>query len=45
MEPNERGTSAQVLRMSANQAADEIGRVTIAGHPSDDLAPGTFNSI
>ena len=21
------------------------GRVTIAGHPSDDLAPGTFNSI
>ena len=21
------------------------GRVTIAGHPSHDLAPGTFNSI
>ena len=21
------------------------GRVTVAGHPSDDLAPGTFNSI
>ncbi|MCC6569690.1 MAG: type II toxin-antitoxin system HicA family toxin [Anaerolineales bacterium] len=21
------------------------GRVTIAGHPSDDLAPGTWNSI
>jgi predicted RNA binding protein YcfA (HicA-like mRNA interferase family) len=21
------------------------GRVTIAGKPSDDLAPGTFNSI
>jgi len=21
------------------------GRVTIAGHPSDDLAPGTYNSI
>ena len=21
------------------------GRVTIAGRPSDDLAPGTFNSI
>ncbi|ACV64368.1 YcfA family protein [Desulfofarcimen acetoxidans DSM 771] len=21
------------------------GRVTIAGHPSDDLAPGTLNSI
>ena len=24
---------------------DEPGRVTIAGKPSDDLAPGTFNSI
>jgi len=23
----------------------KAGRVTIAGHPSDDLAPGTFNSI
>lgn len=21
------------------------GRVTVAGHPSDELAPGTFNSI
>jgi predicted RNA binding protein YcfA (HicA-like mRNA interferase family) len=21
------------------------GRVTIAGHPPDDLAPGTYNSI
>jgi predicted RNA binding protein YcfA (HicA-like mRNA interferase family) len=21
------------------------GRVTIAGHPNDDLAPGTYNSI
>lgn len=21
------------------------GRVTIAGHPSDDIAPGTLNSI
>ena len=21
------------------------GRVTIAGHPSHDLAPGTFNSV
>ncbi|MCA9703301.1 MAG: type II toxin-antitoxin system HicA family toxin [Methanolinea sp.] len=21
------------------------GRITIAGHPSDDLAPGTINSI
>ncbi len=21
------------------------GRVTIAGHPNDDLAPGTLNSI
>jgi predicted RNA binding protein YcfA (HicA-like mRNA interferase family) len=24
---------------------DKPGRVTIAGHPSDDLAAGTFNSI
>ncbi|MCR9122673.1 MAG: type II toxin-antitoxin system HicA family toxin [Phyllobacteriaceae bacterium] len=24
---------------------DKPGRVTIAGKPSDDLAPGTFNSI
>jgi predicted RNA binding protein YcfA (HicA-like mRNA interferase family) len=23
----------------------KAGRVTVAGHPSDDLAPGTFNSI
>ena len=23
----------------------KVGRVTIAGHPSDDLAPGTYNSI
>jgi len=23
----------------------KTGRVTIAGHPSDDLAPGTENSI
>jgi len=23
----------------------KIGRVTIAGKPSDDLAPGTLNSI
>jgi predicted RNA binding protein YcfA (HicA-like mRNA interferase family) len=23
----------------------KIGRVTIAGHPNDDLAPGTLNSI
>jgi predicted RNA binding protein YcfA (HicA-like mRNA interferase family) len=23
----------------------KTGRVTIAGKPSDDLAPGTFNSI
>lgn len=21
------------------------GRVTVAGHPNDDLAPGTFNSV
>ena len=25
--------------------ATKPGRVTIAGHGSDDLAPGTFNSI
>ena len=25
--------------------ATKVGRVTIAGHPSDDLAPGTYNSI
>jgi len=24
---------------------DKKGRVTIAGHPGDDLAPGTFNSV
>jgi predicted RNA binding protein YcfA (HicA-like mRNA interferase family) len=23
----------------------KTGRVTIAGHPSDDLAPGTLNSV
>ncbi|MDD5543948.1 MAG: type II toxin-antitoxin system HicA family toxin [Acidobacteriia bacterium] len=23
----------------------KVGRVTIAGHANDDLAPGTFNSI
>ena len=22
-----------------------LGRVTIAGHPNDDLAPGTLNSV
>jgi predicted RNA binding protein YcfA (HicA-like mRNA interferase family) len=25
--------------------ADKAGRVTVAGKPSDDLAPGTLNSI
>jgi predicted RNA binding protein YcfA (HicA-like mRNA interferase family) len=25
--------------------ATKQGRVTIAGHPNDDLAPGTLNSI
>lgn len=24
---------------------DKPGRVTIAGHPGDDLAPGTLNSV
>ncbi len=23
----------------------KLGRVTIAGHPNDDLAPGTLNSV
>jgi predicted RNA binding protein YcfA (HicA-like mRNA interferase family) len=23
----------------------KLGRVTIAGKPSDDMAPGTFNSV
>jgi predicted RNA binding protein YcfA (HicA-like mRNA interferase family) len=23
----------------------KIGRVTVAGHPSDDIAPGTLNSV
>ena len=25
--------------------AEKPGRVTVAGHPNDDLAPGTLNSI
>lgn len=25
--------------------ASKVGRVTVAGKPSDDLAPGTWNSI
>lgn len=25
--------------------ATKSGRVTIAGHPNDDLAPGTLNSV
>lgn len=25
--------------------ATKPGRVTVAGHPSDDVAPGTLNSI
>ena len=25
--------------------ATKTGRVTIAGHPGDDLAPGTLNSV
>ena len=23
----------------------KLGRVTLAGHPNDDLAPGTLNSV
>jgi len=36
-----------VVRGSHRQFKHPIksGRVTIAGHPSDDLAPGTYNSI
>jgi len=30
--------------MTMRFLADE-GRVTIAGHPNDDLGPGTLNSI
>jgi predicted RNA binding protein YcfA (HicA-like mRNA interferase family) len=30
---------------SAIQASDRPHRVTVAGKPSDDLAPGTLNSI
>lgn len=25
--------------------SEKVGRVTIAGHPNDDLAPSTLNSI
>ena len=25
--------------------ATKVGRVTVAGHPNDDLAPGTLKSI
>ena len=24
---------------------NKVGRVTVAGHPNDDLAPGTLNSV
>jgi predicted RNA binding protein YcfA (HicA-like mRNA interferase family) len=24
---------------------EKVGRVTIAGHPADDVAPGTLNSV
>jgi predicted RNA binding protein YcfA (HicA-like mRNA interferase family) len=34
-----RGSHRQFLHPS------KPGRVTVAGKPSDDLAPGTFNSI
>ena len=36
-----------VVRGSHRQYKHSLkpGRVTIAGHPSDDLAPGTLNSI
>ena len=34
-----RGSHRQYKHMSKS------GRVTIAGHPGDDVSPGTFNSI
>ncbi len=36
-----------VVRGSHRQYKHSLkpGRVTIAGHPNDDLAPGTLNSI
>jgi len=34
-----------VATRGSHRHATKRGRVTIAGKPSDDLAPGTFNSI
>lgn len=34
-----RGSHRQYKHMS------KVGRVTIAGHPGDDVSPGTLNSI
>ncbi len=41
------GWSVVAIRGSHRQYKhpDKPGRVTIAGKPSDDLAPGTLNSI
>ena len=41
------GWSVVAMRGSHRQYkhAHKTGRVTIAGHPGDDLAPGTLNSI
>lgn len=38
----------QVVTKGSHQQFKHVtktGRVTIAGHPNDDLAPGTLNSI
>jgi len=39
------GAGCHARQPSAIQAPHEPGRVTIAGKPSHDLAPGTLNSI
>ena len=36
-------THKEVIRQYKH--ATKNGRVTIAGHPNDDLAPGTLNSV
>ena len=35
----------EVVTRGSHRQFKHTGRVTIAGHPSDDLAPGTYNSI
>jgi predicted RNA binding protein YcfA (HicA-like mRNA interferase family) len=45
--PEERGWFQVAMRGSHRQFKHPVrpGRVTVAGKPSDDLAPGTWNSI